>query len=270
MKKNYFKSLLTALLLLCGSIASAEDFYVGGICYNITSATTVEVTYEGASYSTYDDDYVGHVVIPETVKYGGITYNVTSIGKYAFRGCAQLTGVTIGKNIKHIGDFAFEGCNIEEVHITDLSAWCSVSISETCYGNPMMECKSTYVANPLAGADLFINGNKATELVIPDGVTEIADYLFGGCNSLTSVIIPEGVTSIGEEAFYHCTNLTRVTMPNTITTIGNRAFTYCTGLRSITIPNSVTTIEYGAFKDCTSLTSVTMGTFVTTLVLCNT
>ena len=39
--------LLLAALLLGSLTANAHDFVVGGIYYNITSSTTVEVTYRG-------------------------------------------------------------------------------------------------------------------------------------------------------------------------------------------------------------------------------
>ncbi|EPF31984.1 hypothetical protein HMPREF9194_02339, partial [Treponema maltophilum ATCC 51939] len=44
-------------------------------------------------------------------------------------------------------------------------------------------------------------------LVIPAGVTEIADYAFKNCTSLTQVDFSQctGLTTIGESAFYGCT-----------------------------------------------------------------
>ena len=69
------------LLLLCATIATAHDFEVGGIYYNITDATnkTVKVTYRGTSENDYSNEYTGSVVIPESVTYNGTTYGVTSI-----------------------------------------------------------------------------------------------------------------------------------------------------------------------------------------------
>ena len=58
------------MLLSCIS-ASAEDFSVDGIYYNITDSEklTVEVTYRGSYYDSNYDEYTGDVVIPKTVEY---------------------------------------------------------------------------------------------------------------------------------------------------------------------------------------------------------
>jgi len=85
MKK--LKSLVLAVIgLLCCVSVSAHDFEVDGIYYNITSSTdmTVKVTYRGNYYNSYSNEYIGSVVIPESVTYGGSTYRVTSIGSSSF------------------------------------------------------------------------------------------------------------------------------------------------------------------------------------------
>ena len=52
MKKNYLNLFLSAVALLCCMVASAHDFEVDGIFYNITdeSAKTVEVTFKGNKF----------------------------------------------------------------------------------------------------------------------------------------------------------------------------------------------------------------------------
>lgn len=61
--------LLTVAALLCSMSASAHDFEVDGIYYNIKSSTdmTVEVTFRGDSYSSYSNEYTGSVTIPKNV-----------------------------------------------------------------------------------------------------------------------------------------------------------------------------------------------------------
>ena len=42
--------------------------------------------------------------------------------------------------------------------------------------------------------------------------------------TLTEVIVPDGVTDIGEGAFRGCKALSKITMPYTVTEIGRNAF----------------------------------------------
>ena len=71
------------------------------------------------------------------------------------------------------------------------------------------------------------------DIVIPDNVTRIGEYVFSWNKKLTSVVIPTDVTSIGVHAFYGCTKLTSVVIPNGVTSIGEYAFGSCTNLKSI-------------------------------------
>ena len=97
--------LLTVAILLCCISASAYDFEVDGIYYNINpfSNLKVEVTYNDKAYS-------GYVIIPESVNYNNKTYSVTGIGYYAFQDCSDLTSVTIPNSVTNIGEYAFENC----------------------------------------------------------------------------------------------------------------------------------------------------------------
>ena len=98
------KNLFTALLLLCATIASAEEATINGIKYElITKAKTAKVI-AGDSY------YTGDVIIPASVDYNGATYSVTSIGYEAFAYCISLTSITIPNSVTTIGNYAFYYC----------------------------------------------------------------------------------------------------------------------------------------------------------------
>ena len=292
MRKFYLKQVLAVLLLLCSTVASAHEFEVDGIYYNILSEEnkTVEVTFKGSSFSSAI--YSGNVVIPESVTHNNIIYSVSAIGDYAFHRCYSLTGVEIPNSITSLGQNAFyycyklstitipnsikvvEGAAFDEcsglgsVHIDDLYAWCNIDF----WGN---------FSNPLSYArNLYVKGEKITNLVIPNGVTElknnvfycyssltsieipnsvtsIADYAFYNCYNLTNIKIPVTITSIGRYAFYRCSSLTNIEIPNSVTSIGNCAFEYCNKITSIEIPATITSIGYNAFYECSSLSSIT-------------
>ena len=98
-------------VLLCSISASAHDFEVDGIYYNILPNVyrSVEVTYEGDSYSSAK--YNGNVTIPNSVTYNGFTYSVTAIGEEAFYDCSSLTSMSISEGVTRIGTRAFYGCS---------------------------------------------------------------------------------------------------------------------------------------------------------------
>ena len=92
------------------SKATSGSIQIGGLYYTI-SGSTAKVTYPGDTEPTADapSSYTGDIVIPATVEYNGVTYNVTSIKESAFR-YSTITSVTFSEGLKSIGDYAFQCC----------------------------------------------------------------------------------------------------------------------------------------------------------------
>ena len=104
-----------------------------------------------------------------------------------------------------------------------------------------------------------------TNIIIPEGVTEISASEFAGCYKLTTITLPNSITKIGEKAFHECTGLKSITIPDSVTSIGDSAFQYCKSLTSLTIPDGITSIGDSVFSGCTSLTSATIPDSVTSI-----
>ncbi len=198
---------------------------------------------------------------------------VTEIDYRAFYGCTGLESITIGSNLSSIAFSAFDhkdyvtghvqNITFDEIYISDLTAWCRIDF------DGLSLC---------GGANLYLNGQLVTELVIPedvldfssafdgcesitdvvisDNVASLHDYAFNNCTNLKSVTIGNGVTEIGEEVFAFCGNLTTVTIGDGVTKIGDYAFEGCDNLTTVTIGNGVTSIGFAAFRDCSSLKSI--------------
>ena len=125
---------------------------------------------------------------------------VRSIPEYMCYGMSNLKSVTIPNSVTSIGEEAFYGCyGLKKVIVPDIKNWCSIKFAD-------------YYSNPLCNAHhLYSDENtEITELIIPDDMTSIPNYVFYGCRGLTSVTIPNSVTSIGKRAFYACSALTSI------------------------------------------------------------
>ena len=253
------KKLLTlTLLLVLPLLAKAYDAEVDGIYYNLDRENeTATVT------RNYYKEYYGSVDIPHNITYYGVEYSVTSLGKYAFEGCSNLTSVTIPNSVISIGELAFKNC-------TGLTSVTIPNSVTSIGGSAFVDCSgltSVTIPNSVTsiGGAAFGGCSGLTSVTIPNSVTCIENQVFVGCSGLTSVTIPNSVTSIGDAAFLSCTSLTSLIIPNSVISIGELAFKNCTGLTSVTIPNSVISIGEDAFSDCASLISVTIPGSVTSI-----
>ncbi|MBQ7117984.1 MAG: fibronectin type III domain-containing protein, partial [Clostridia bacterium] len=171
--------------------------------------------------------------------------NVKTIGKNAFKNCIVLTEITIPEKVESIGEDAFKGCTqLVCISVEDIASWCKMDFEG-------------FNCNPLCnGGDLYLNGQLVTELIIPEGVTEIAETTFYECSAITSVVFPESLKSIGRQAFYCCDKVTTVAFNEGIENIGEEAFYECGNITSVVIPKSVESIGHGAFDCCDNLKSV--------------
>lgn len=124
-----------------------------------------------------------------------IPEGVTVIGESAFCECRNIVSISFPSSVKSIGKYAFNFLDrLTSVHITDIAAWCDIDFVGYWYWS-----------NPLYYAHhLYLNGTEVTDLVIPEGVSSIGNFAFGGCSGLTSVTIPSSVTSIGVYSFEGC------------------------------------------------------------------
>ena len=175
-------------------------------------------------------------------------------------------------------------------------------ISETVSDNEIVaeekEIVSEEISMVASSEDIFtyngtiVTGLKdgyesVTELVIPEGVTEIGSNAFSGNTSITSVVLPESLKVIGKTAFYNCSSLSEVELETTRlqdcsydSYPGNGIFTGCSIERiifaegteripanlfynagmdyyaEITIPASIKVIGGGAFCKASRLSEV--------------
>ena len=206
--KKYQILFLLCLLPLFAQAYEAD--LIDNIYYNLWRDEAEVTNRVGGMGGDQDENmynnYFGDVNIPESFKYRGTTYRVTSIGEYAFAEDhtrlfmgMSLTSVTIPNSVTSIGSLAFNGCQ---------------------------DLPSVTIPNSVTSIGEFAFGGCAglTSVTLGTGVTSINHGVFAGCKSLTSFTIPNIVTSIGMYAFNYCSGLTSVSIGNSVTTIGKSAF----------------------------------------------
>ena len=136
-------------------------------------------------------DNLKTITFPNSVEY---------IGDYAFDNCTSLTEVAVPGSIS-MRVRAFGGCtNITKVHISDLATWCNCKFVSYTTCSPLGPGK----------AELYLNGEKVVDLVIPSSISKIGHSTFAGCSSLNSVVIPRNISIIHTGAFYNCKQLKTV------------------------------------------------------------
>jgi len=232
--------------------------------------------------------YAEHIYSDENTEITDLVIpnSVTSIGRYAFYGCTNLSSISLPNSIRYIYSKAF-----------DNTLWYNnqpdgvLYLGNYVYGYKGQMSEGTSVVlkegSTMISYAAFDGCSRLTSITIPNSVTSIGDYAFRGCSSLASIIVSNNVTHIGDYAFDGTPWLKNQpdgllyigkiaykfigTMPanasvvikDGTTQIANKAFSGCSGLKFITIPNSVTSIGEEVFKDCSNLASITIPNSVT-------
>jgi hypothetical protein len=183
----------------------------------------------------------------KTIKSIKLPESIVKIYDYAFAGCAALESLNIPPNCE-VGKCAFLGCKklAKDKRL--------VIFNETLYR--CIDSSAIYTG--------FSNNPAPYSIVIPDGVSTIADCAFENCRVLESVALSSSVTKIGEKAFAECLGLKKITIPFGVIEIGSSAFSGC-AITEIEIPASVTSLGYGVFFGCASLESVVIPESVTSI-----
>lgn len=190
---------------------------------------TVTVDKANANYSSQDgvlfDKNVTRIIYYPTSRKGDyvIPETVTELGDRVFQGRSELTGITIGSNVKSIGQYAFNSC----------SKLAFVKFTATPDGTAKV---------PLTmGDSAFRSCTGLLSIELPDRLVSIGQNAFTQCTKLTEVRIPDGTTTIGTSAFSNCYKLETVTLPKNLEKLGNDdgamldVFPSCTNLQNLTI-----------------------------------
>lgn len=256
-------SLILVFLLFSAIRIMAANFSVevDGLVYTQNSDDTTTVSLSSKSYhwnwwsgNNYSETSIN---VPSSILVDGVEYQVTALADCALNNCHNLISVTLPSSIKKIGSYAFSCCdklkeialpegieslqgsvffncyldkiiipttlkelkfgafnseissgNVNQVWISDLSKWCKVQI-DGYYSSPR--------------GNIYLNGEKLNNIVIPDDITEVLPYTFLA-NGAQTITIPNHVTSIGKNSF-RSSSAVSIKVGNGVRIIEERAIT---------------------------------------------
>ena len=224
MKKNVFRLLLSAALLMCCTVSVWAGLGTppdDEIWYTSYDGKVIAPNYDnvfGASIesNTYND---GKGVI----KFDG---PVTKVGDWAFYD-TDLTSMSLPNSVKSIGYRAFYWMD----YMKEISLGNSV---ETISNEAFCECDGLET------------------IAIPASVTSLGESAFYDCNVLMFVAIGRGVTNIPKYAFYDCDELKSVAIDGNGVTLGYEAFYDCEKLETVSFLGDTQPSSIGdyCFYDC--------------------
>ena len=213
----------------------------------------------GAEIVEIDFAPVGHLTVPSRMD----DIEVTRIGNDAFV-LSGLGSITIPDSVESIGGGAFFGCDkLRDVYIgAGLSSFGGVPFTACPELRSFTVSKNNLSFKSVSGMLLSKDGNVLLrgvngDVMIPNGVTEIADYAFGSLHGLTSIYIPNTVLRIGNDAFV-LSGLGSITIPDSVESIGGEAFFGCDKLRDVYIGAGLSSFGGVPFTACPELRSFTV------------
>lgn len=127
----------------------------------------------------------------------------------SFIDCNRLKKVVFTGGDCDIAACSFNGCvKIEEVRAPSIADWLSITFCAEADTQVYNEERAspTYYSRKLYLGDGDI---QVSDVVIPEGVTEIGRYAFVGIEDLSRLTLPSTLVKIGRGAFYRCDSLTR-------------------------------------------------------------
>lgn len=136
-----------------------------------------------------------NIVIPSHVTYGGETYVVTQIARYAFyRSATTIETVELPETIESIGESAFGWCTgLKSINIPNQVKVLPTGVFELC-----IELDSVNIPSQVTsiGYKAFFNCSKLKSATIPGTCTSIGDDAFTWCHKLEELILEDGLDTL--------------------------------------------------------------------------
>ncbi|MBR7186791.1 MAG: leucine-rich repeat protein, partial [Clostridia bacterium] len=206
-----------------GAPSATVNAYVFNGCENLTSVTLPANFQAFGAYSFFGCTKLTSIDLGAA----------TIIGNYAFANTG-LTGIYIPRTVTTIGTAAFGGnVALESISIALDNAAFRVN------DGVLYTAEGTLVTFP---AGKVVEGGVYT---VEEGIA-IGQGAFYGC-TFDEIILPEGITMIADYAFYY-TNIAKITIPETVYQFGNYVFSY-SAFESVRIPANAESVGNYTFQN---------------------
>lgn len=229
-----------------------------------------------ARSSFYDMRGIVDIRLPESLRH---------IESRTFRNCIGLEQVTFGGSDVQIDEDAFRNCtSLKSVRTCDGAEYVFRGLNDiyrVCAGHSGVQERTLRAEEEgelvaasavpelvrvihgqvlgnfrVSGTILLQYLGAESRVVVPEGITRIAEEAFAGIETIDRVTLPESLREIGAEAFRGCLVMQTVTLPGGLSGIGAGAFEDCVKLLRVEIPAQVEVLENRVFRHCRALQEV--------------
>lgn len=253
MKKIYLRRVFSVIFALIISamcfipaLAVSSGDCGASVNWNFDESTgELTISGSGAMADYNNANNTPWVTFKDKIKKITVSDGVTTIGKYAFNSCSNVTEVSLPEGLTTIGFGSFDSC-------TSLKSITIPSTVKKFHDSPFFNCSSLEKITVSDANNYFCSDNDGviyskdkTELIqypcgrqsanfsLPFTIITINKAAFAGAEKLVNVIIPESTVTIDSMAFYGCSSLKIVTISKSIEMIGEKAFFKCDNLSEI-------------------------------------
>ncbi len=260
-KKNFFSQSISPDTIILGSHVTSENlptaFNKGfNLEYAEINATLSDISvlrywkakhivWNAKSHGKINERYQVPFSSRENVEIFEIGDSVEIIGDYLFSDLKTLSTLKIPEKISEIGKYAFKGCtNITSVRWNAINP----STSDDIFKDSKNSINSFEIGDKVTHIPDFLcdNMTMVDSIIIPQSVKQIGKAAFQNCKCITN--IPDSVIEVGKCSFLGCSNLS--TISSNLQFIGDSAFAGCSKLTDITFPSERLSIGSDAFLGC--------------------
>ena len=143
-----------------------KEGFSGNLKYSYSTGGTTATVIQDESYKNLTE-----IIIPTNINIDGRIYQVTDIGSSAFKGCNNLTKVSLPEGIKILGEYSFNQTGLKEITLP----------------HSLLQI----------GAGAFGGCSSIKKMFVPEGVEVIDESAFGGMENLEILELPNSLRKIG-------------------------------------------------------------------------